>query len=435
MGHWLGQGHVQDGRVPCHPVTPRRVIGAFYALTGLYNLSASLIWGVNTLFLLDAGLPIFQVFAANAAFTAAQVLFEIPTGVVADTRGRRISVLLSVATLFVGTLAYVGLAELGVTTFVWWAGASIILGLGFTFYSGAVDAWFVDALQAVGGPEDLDPIFARNSQVFAASMLLGTVSGGLLGQLDLSLPYVARAALLLGLLVLVYLFMHDDGFTTRAFRLSHLPEEVERVAKNSWQHGWKKPAVRLLMLMSLVQMGFLVWGWYAWQPHFLALLGRDAVWVAGVIAAAVSLTMIVGNQAVRWLHGRLTRTGILIGGSIGLAASMLLVGLAQSFWPAVAAFLVGMLCFGVIGPAKQAALHRLIPSGERATIVSFDGLLASAGGVGSQLGLAKVAEDRGYGAGYVVGAGMLALAVPLAFLFRRRVDERVEQDPPDSTIA
>ena len=67
--------------------TPGRVIRAYYALSGVYTLSASVIWGVNTLFLLDAGLSFFEVFVANAAFSAGMVVFEFPTGVVADTLG------------------------------------------------------------------------------------------------------------------------------------------------------------------------------------------------------------------------------------------------------------------------------------------------------------------------------------------------------------
>ena len=74
-------------------VSSRRIISTYMTLAGLYTLSASLIWSVNTLFLLDAGLGIGEVFIANALFSAGMVLFEIPTGVVADTLGRRISYL------------------------------------------------------------------------------------------------------------------------------------------------------------------------------------------------------------------------------------------------------------------------------------------------------------------------------------------------------
>src|SRR5512144_2108203 len=89
----------------------RRTIVGYYTLAGLYTLSAAAIWGVNTLFLLGAGLSFFEVFLANAAFSAGMVLFEVPTGVVADTLGRRVSFLLSVTVLAVTTLLYVALAE------------------------------------------------------------------------------------------------------------------------------------------------------------------------------------------------------------------------------------------------------------------------------------------------------------------------------------
>ena len=63
------------------------------------TLAASFIWGINTIFLLDAGLSNLEAFAANAFFTAGMVLFEVPTGIVADTVGRRASYLLGTVTL------------------------------------------------------------------------------------------------------------------------------------------------------------------------------------------------------------------------------------------------------------------------------------------------------------------------------------------------
>ena len=118
---------------------PGTIIRSYLTIVALYTLSASLIWGVNTLFLLDAGLELFEVFIANAVFTGSMALFEIPTGVLADTRGRRISFLLSLAVILAGTLGNVGVAAL--QGGLWWFIAmSVILGLGYTFYSGAMEA-------------------------------------------------------------------------------------------------------------------------------------------------------------------------------------------------------------------------------------------------------------------------------------------------------
>ena len=86
--------------------TARGIQRLYLTLTLLTTLAASFIWGVNTLFLLDAGLDNTQAFAANAFFTLGMVIFEVPTGVVADTRGRRFSFLLGTVSLLLSTVAY-----------------------------------------------------------------------------------------------------------------------------------------------------------------------------------------------------------------------------------------------------------------------------------------------------------------------------------------
>src|SRR6188508_522574 len=138
--------------------TPAAVQRTYLTLTLLTTFSASFIWGVNTLFLLDAGLDNAQAFAANAFFSVGQVLFEVPTGVVADTRGRRFSFLLGSATLLFSTLLYLVMWQLR-AGLLGWALASILLGLGFTFFSGATEAWLVDALKASGFRGTLESVF------------------------------------------------------------------------------------------------------------------------------------------------------------------------------------------------------------------------------------------------------------------------------------
>src|SRR5438045_9065321 len=89
--------------------TPGSVQRTYLVLLLGNTLAASLIWGINTIFLLDAGLSNVEAFAANAFFTAGMVIFEIPTGIVADTIGRRMSYLLGTVTLSGASLLYVGL--------------------------------------------------------------------------------------------------------------------------------------------------------------------------------------------------------------------------------------------------------------------------------------------------------------------------------------
>src|SRR6059036_1595299 len=110
----------------------RRIQRVYLTLLLGNTLATSFIWGINTLFLLDAGLSNTQAFTANAFFTAGQVLFEVPTGVIADLRGRRLSYLLGAITLLVSTLVYLLMWKIS-APFWGWAVTSIFLGLGFTF--------------------------------------------------------------------------------------------------------------------------------------------------------------------------------------------------------------------------------------------------------------------------------------------------------------
>src|SRR4026208_2598859 len=141
------------------------------------TLAASLIWGINTIFLLDAGLSNLQAFAANAFFTAGMMIFEVPAGIIADPCGRRTSYLLGTVTLSASTLLYVLLWKVE-APFWAWALVSILIGLGFTFFSGAVGAWLVDALAETGFKGDLDAVFARGQIATGAAMLTGSVAGG-----------------------------------------------------------------------------------------------------------------------------------------------------------------------------------------------------------------------------------------------------------------
>ena len=409
-------------------MTPQRVERSYLAISGLYTLSASLIWGVNTLFLLDAGLSIFQVFLANAVFAGSMAFFEIPTGVLADARGRRISFLASTIVVLIGTLGYVagGIWQLGL---LWFCAMSVVLGLGYTFYSGAVEAWVVDALHASGFRGNLDRVFARGAMVSGAAMLIGTVGGGVLGGIHLALPYITRAVLL-GLLFLFSSWtMHDIGFEPRGTTWRRLPSDMGQIARASVTYGWRNGRVRLLMICSSLQSGFLMWAFYAWQPYLLELLGRDAVWVAGVVAALISLATIVGNGAVTWIpRFCVKRTTILLGSAIFATLAAVGIGLAGSFSLALGLLLVLMAAVGASGPVKQAFLHQLVPSEQRATVISFDSMIGNGGGVIGQSALGAVSQSMSIGSGYVIGGAATALIWPVLALLRRIAgpEDRIE---------
>ncbi len=392
------------------------LIRTYLAITFLFNLAMSLIWGVDTLFKLGAGLDIFQVMLTNAAFTAGSMVFEIPTGVVADTIGRRVSLLLCLGTLFVTTLLYVGAAwrGWGFGAFAW---ISVFLGLGYTFYTGAVDAWLVDALKATGYSAPLEPVFAKGQMMFGVGMLVGTITGGLLGQIHLYIPYLVRAGIVIPLFALAWRGMREVGFTPRALELRRVPAEMRRVFVEGMESGLHHPVVRPVMLASLVT-----------KKYFLDLLGKNLVWVNGVISSLVGLALIAGNALVAPLSRTVqTRTGVLILSTavqtVTAAACGALGVLAPApgtFYIVVALYLVYALALGVAMPVKQAYLNAHIPSAQRATIISLDSFFANLGGVVGQSGWGYLARARGIAAAWLAGGATLLLGAPLYWLARRR---------------
>jgi MFS family permease len=403
-----------------------RVQRTYLLLTLLTTLAASFIWGVNTLFLLDAGLSNAEAFAANAFFSVGQLLFEIPTGVLADTRGRRFSFLLGAGTLLTSTLLYLLMWQMHAP--LWgFAIASILLGLGFTFFSGATEAWLVDALGASGFTGSLESVFGRAQIVAGGAMLTGSVAGGVIAQFtNLGVPYIVRAAMLGVTLVVAWWFMHDIGFTPE--RGVTTAKAVRNVIRGAVDGGLRNRPVRWLMLASPLVGGVGFYAFYAFQPYLLELYGDpNAYSIAGLAAAIVAGAQILGG----WLVPRIRRlfkrrTDALILGGVVNVALLALVGLIPSFWLAIALLATWALIFAFEMPLRQAFINGLIPSEQRATVLSFDSFMGSAGGVVIQPSLGRVADVYGYPASYVASAAIQALAVPFAFLARR---ENASSDP------
>ncbi len=401
-------------------MTPRAVRRTYYTLMLGNTLAASLIWGINTIFLLDAGLSNLEAFAANAFFTAGMVLFEVPTGIVADTVGRRASYLLGTVTLAVATLLYVLLWQVG-ASFSLWALASVLIGLGFTFFSGAVEAWLVDALDATGYEGPIDAVFARGQIVTGVAMLFGSVGGGLLAAAtSLGVPFVLRGVILLVMFVVAFRLMHDIGFTPE--RGGHPLAEMRKLAGASIEYGWRVPAVKWLMVEGLATGGVGVYGFYALQPYLLELYGDETAYsVAGLVAAIVGGSQILGGLAAPWIRGRFSRrTSALIAMAAGSALTLALMGLLQHFWVVLGLVVCWGLLFAATMPIRQAYLNGLIPSRQRATILSFDSLCANTGGVWAQPVLGRSADVWGYAPSYLIAAGISLLALPCLALSRRQ---------------
>lgn len=413
--------------------TPKKVIFAYVSTGALFTLATSMIWAINTVFLLQRGhLTIFEFTLVNTAFLIAQAVCEVPTGVVADTIGRRASFLLAIAIISVSTVLYVVTPLLG-WGFIGFTIGSLLLGLGFTFQTGAVDAWMVDALDFAGYDQPKERVFARGQQAGGAAMIVGSLAGGLLGQIDLVIPYLVRAGVLVLAFVLVLLLVHDSGFEPRPLMWSTMGMETNRILKAGTEFGWRNAVVRPMMFVSAVGGVAGMFVFYSWQPLILQYLGdKNAIWLLGVVQSAASIVIIVGAGLVGRVmgsgeHRRHAASVLALGsalsgmGVLGIAAIGLL-GIKPGIPTAAIAILVWFawsLMFGLLGPVRSGYINEYIPSAQRATVLSLDSLFGDAGGSVGQPILGWIATLTNLPVSWAISAFAFAAGAPLYLISRR----------------
>jgi MFS family permease len=228
--------------------------------------------------------------------------------------------------------------------------------------------------------------------------------------------------------VVAFRLMHDIGFERK--RGGRPLAEMRGIASASIEHGWRVPAVKCLMVQSLFTGGVGIYAFYALQPYLLELYGDpNAYQIAGLVAAIVAGAEILGGLAaprVRRLFQR--RTWALLATASLSAIALAMIGLAESFAAVIALTVAWGLLFAATTPIRQAYLNALIPSQQRATILSFDSLMGSSGGVWAQPVLGRTADASGYATSYLVAAGIAAFALPFLALSRR------EDSPADTLV-
>jgi MFS family permease len=214
--------------------------------------------------------------------------------------------------------------------------------------------------------------------------------------------------------------MFDVGFTPE--KSGRPLAEMRKIASNSIEYGWRVPAVKWLMVEALFTGGVGIYAFYALQPYLLELYGDPTAYeIAGLAAAIVAGAQILGGIAAPRIRGLFQRrTSALIAMAAVGVLTLALIGLAQSFWAVIGLTTIWALLFAATMPIRQTYINGMIPSRQRATILSFDSMMGSSGGVWAQPVLGRAADVYGYPTSYVISAGIASLAIPCLALSRRQ---------------
>jgi predicted MFS family arabinose efflux permease len=226
-----------------------------------------------------------------------------------------------------------------------------------------------------------------------------------------------------GLLALTFLaalvYMRDLGF--QPDRSQTILRRMRTILTASIENGFRRPPVRWIMLGAPFAAAAGIYAFYAMQPYLLQLYGDPRAYgVAGLAAALVAGAQIAGGLLVKQIRRLFfRRTLVLILGTAAGTVALVVIGWTSSFWVAVSLLVLWAITFAAIGPIRQAYLNGLIPSEQRATILSFDSLMGSAGAAVAQPVLGRVADAWSYSASYLVTAVVQLGALPFLMLARR----------------
>ncbi|MGE3962001.1 MAG: MFS transporter [Dehalococcoidia bacterium] len=385
-----------------------------------------LTFGMYALYVVrDAGLTPFQLLVAGAVLEFTVVAFEIPTGILADAVSRRLSVILG--SFIVG----VGWAVMGLfPSFEGILAGEFLWGFGFTFISGANDAWLADEI----GEERAAKIYPQAAQWRQAAIVAGVLSAALLAFIDLRLPFIIGGVGGIALGAFLAMTMTEAGWqpTPREGRSSWAT--ARQIAIDAFEAARIRPMVRAavairLMVGAASEVFYRLYGYHLLEDIGMPE-GTDEVVLFGAIGVAAQL----GSFGVIALGRRASADG-----SRASAARVL--------WVLYLVYLLGPLAFAFAPTAPIAIglavatlwaasaeppffvmwVNRGLDSRTRATVLSGTGQADSLGQTVSALGFGALATATSVRTALALAAGFAAPALALVRTKPLEERERAEE--------
>jgi len=406
------------------PLRPARPDNVYYLLGGGTSFLFVLAFTLNQVYYVTVvGLSPLQMVLVGTLLEATCILFEIPTGVVADLYSRRLAVVVGVALVGAGMLLQ-GLIPTLAAVLV----AQVVWGTGATFLSGADQAWLADEI----GEDALAPVLTRETQLSLALTLMAPIVAGALGLLGLGAPVAASGLGLLVLAVVLLLVMPEEHFQHTPPAERETLRHVVRQAREGMRIARGRPVVQTIALVSLVtglasEAFDRLWTVRVLESFTLPdIVGLDGevVWftaiaLAGTLVALV-VSIVVNRAAPRLVSAE--HPHWLLTSLVGLRVLFVLaVALGGSLWLVLGALWGRGAAASVAAPVRSAWLNRNLSSQTRATVISMTAQLDAVGQVAGGPPLGALAGRTSTSAALAASALVLS---PAALMYARRFADR-----------
>ncbi len=376
-----------------------------------------------------AGLNPLQLVLLGTALEVSVFLFEIPTGIVADIYSRRLSVIIGFALIGLGMLIE-GSFQFFITILL----AQVVWGTGYTFISGAQDAWLADEI----GEERLAPAYLRGSQLAQLAALTGIAVNVALASVQLNLPFLFAGIGHIGLALFLILYMPERGFTPTPQEDRHTWRKMDSTFREGMSTIRQRPLLVTILGIALV------YGLYSealdrlWEAHILDSFTLPQIgnmstvaWFGFVNAAimiiVIGTTELVRRRASKLDHHNTVRVLALFSGV--MSAGLVLFGLASSFVIALLSFSTVSITRRTMEPLYSAWINRGIPSQVRATVLSTYGQMDAIGQTLGGPAIGVVANMFGLRSAIVLAGVLLT---PVLALYRRAYNQGSESQSIES---
>ncbi|GAA2160828.1 DHA3 family tetracycline resistance protein-like MFS transporter [Humibacillus xanthopallidus] len=403
------------------PLREAPAIPTFYALTAVAAFAFSACFTLNLVFQYRViGLDPLQMVLVGTVLELTCFLFEVPTGVVADLWSRRVSVIIGFVLIGAG-FAVEGI----VATFAAAIVGNVVWGIGYTFTSGALQAWITDEV----GEAAVAPVFTRETQIDLGFTIVGTLAAGALGLISLRVPIIVAGATLILLGIGLWVVMPERNFqpTPRGERETYAHLKAQFVAGLTIART--RRVVRVFLLVSvLAGLASEVFD-RLWQVRVLdsfampEVFGGDeaiAFTVFALIGTVVSLLASLASG--RWLPRHVIDAHPGLPVAIAAAAQMLAVAglaLVGNLWLALAFVWLRGAAMAFSGPIEAAWLARNLDSSTRATVLSMNSQANAIGQVVGGPPLGALATRTSIPVALLVAAVVQAPSVAAFWRIRR----------------
>lgn len=328
------------------------------------------------IYFLQIGLSFFQISLLFATWSLSKMIFELPTGAVADIFGRKISVIISYIIYGFSLIILPFIKNFYILLFLF-----LLLGLSITFSSGAYESLVVDYLKFNKRKDLIHDFFIKHSSLFSLSGILSGVIGALVVK-NLGLEYIWPITGIFALISgLILIFFIEENFKGKKVKIINSIKKTYKYSKFSINYCLKHPVLLYLILASFfVAMNNALGGLMVWQPlltglnfkvHWIGYLTSFGALIAlGIPFLSKPLLKFVGKE--KNYLALLYLTFFLICFSIIFVFSWQIAALI---------FILGIFPWELITPVSTKFFQHHTPSKYRATITSFDSMIGSFGSV------------------------------------------------------